>query len=78
MKVYKVRDMVTGLYQRAGSRPTWSKQGKTWKLGPLKTHFQLFAKHSIPVSPMWEVVELELVECDRYPACVYGPEKSKT
>lgn len=67
LKVYKIRDLKTGLFSSGGSYPTWSKNGKIWTtLGKCKSHLSMFksdwgAKLGFP-SPFWEVVEFELVE----------------
>lgn len=71
-KVYKIRDMQTGLYQVSGYHIGWSKDGKLWKtMGPMKTHIKNVMKYS-RVSPdqvsLWEIVEYEIVESGRYSA----------
>jgi len=75
---YRVRDMVTGLYQEGGvnryvlhAEVKWSKKGKTWnKMSELKMHLKLLQESKIPISPLWEVVELESAgkEKECYPA----------
>lgn len=67
MKLYKVRDLSTGLYSNGGNNPTWSKNGKVWRtLGSLKIHIRYHEKYYGWVNPMWEVVELDVVEGERY------------
>lgn len=70
MKLYKLRDMSTGLYSTGGYYPRWTKSGKVWHtIGTLKTHLKNIVRYSkAPVSPLWEVVELHIVESERYPA----------
>lgn len=79
-KKYRVRDMVTGLFQEDGvlkhgmhAEVRWSDKGKSWKtLDDLQQHFKFLKEYNIPVSPLWEVVEVSSAratkELDRYPA----------
>lgn len=79
-KKYRVRDMVTGLFQLDGvlkvphhSEVRWSNKGKTWaSLEDLTGHFKLLKEYNIPVSPLWEVVEVTAGRdpqvLDAYPA----------
>lgn len=67
-KFYKVRDMSTGMWLEGGGR--WGKRGKVWRrLCDLKRVLKwsvLYYEGGL--SPFWEVVELNTVEGDRYPA----------
>lgn len=60
---FKVRDMITGLYQDAkieelAGTPSWSKRGKTWAdIAQLKRHFAVLELFRISMSPLWEVIE---------------------
>lgn len=81
MKFYRLRDMATGLYSTGGHSPRWTKQGKVWRnLGSLKTHLKNISRYSkIPVSPLWEVIELNIVEGEKYPAvAISAGEKQHT
>lgn len=42
--LYKIRHKVTGMWKKAGSRPTWhAKSGKTWLgIGDVKLHLRLY------------------------------------
>lgn len=67
MKFWVVRDLATGLFSRGGKNPRWSKRGKVWSnLGSLKTHIRYHEKYYGWVNPMWEVVELDAIEGERY------------
>jgi hypothetical protein len=80
---YRVRDITTGLYQKSGydkftKETNWSKRGKTWlTLDDLKNHFKLLEENRIPLSPLWEVVEIlpTSKEGDKYPASVFSKKK---
>ncbi len=75
---YRIRDMVTGLYQDTGydkrglhCEAVWSKNGKTWgKLSDLKAHLNLLQEQHVTISPLWQIIETEAskVEKDCYPA----------
>lgn len=75
---YKIRDMVTGLYQDEGCEKsslypaaTWSKKGNIWcKMSDLKLHLNLLQKNYITISPLWQIIEIESVgsENNCYPA----------
>lgn len=67
MKLYKIRDLSTGLYSLGGNNPSWNKVGKVWRnIGSLKVHIRYQEKYYGWVNPMWEVVELDVVEGERY------------
>jgi len=73
MKVFKIRDMVTGLYKLGTTELKWSSKGKTWmSLGALKTHLTHISNHkssgTLNGIALWEIIEYELVEADKYPA----------
>jgi len=41
MRVYKIRDKVSGMYSSGGTCPKWKKDGKTWnKLAHIKAHLK--------------------------------------
>ena len=67
-KFYKIRDMSTGMWLEGGGR--WGKRGKVWRrMGDLKKVLRWSVLcYGEEVSPFWEVVELNVVEGDRYPA----------
>lgn len=75
---YKIRDMVTGLYQdggyaKCGLHPeaVWSEKGKMWgKMSDLKSHLSLLQEQHVTISPLWQIVEFETSgpEKDCYPA----------
>jgi hypothetical protein len=66
--VYKIKDTLTGLYSTGGSKPKWTKKGKTWSA---KNHvtcslsqgfisdskYQKEYKNDIPSS--WVIVTLD-------------------
>ena len=71
MKYYKVRDLVSGSWMEGGTNTaTFSKKGKVWKnTGALRSHLtQLQHCTKQSTSPLWEIVEYDLVESERYPA----------
>lgn len=42
MKVYRVKNLDTGLFSLGGLHPRWGKKGKLWTgEGPIKSHFRL-------------------------------------
>lgn len=44
-KIYKIRDIETGLYSTGGMSPRWTRHGKGWtSLGALKLHLHQFLK----------------------------------
>lgn len=72
MKIYRIRDSVTGLFSKGGSdantsSSNWGKTGKIWKgIGPLRNHLNQFLPggdarvKGIPAT--WEVLEYEVTE----------------
>lgn len=69
LKVYKVRDKDTGLYSSGGSKPKWSKKGKTWgNKGAVTNHLNMFCNSwSEDVKDLpeeWEIVEMIIKEED--------------
>lgn len=85
---YRICDMTTGLYQDDGydkrlfsTEPKWSKRGKTWsKLDDLKTHLKALEEARIIVSPLWEVIESDVVAGTevRYSATVLSTKKKSS
>ena len=75
----KLRDMSTGLFSSGGLYPTWTKKGKIWTLlGSLKRHLTLFtAHHGEQHTILWEVVELNADEGEKYPAATLANRKKK-
>lgn len=75
-KKYKIRDIATGLYQDADfdarvSDVSWSSAGKTWQdVEQLKKHINLLQECRIMISPLWEVIELQGNQEERYPVMV--------
>ena len=61
MTVYKIRDVHTGKFSTGGTFPSFTSTGKTWRLGPLKTHFKL-AHYNRDI----EIVEYEMVQINTY------------
>lgn len=84
---YKIRDMVTGLYQKDKLniyvRPAdvmWSERGKTWKnIESLREHFAMIQDKGVTISPLWEVVEFESAkkEIASYPAAPVASMRAK-
>ena len=75
MKFYKLRDMSNGKYSTGGIDPIWDPKwdedgGKVWmKLDDLKGHLTMWAENNkAPISPFWEVIEMEVTEVQAYPA----------
>lgn len=71
MKLYRLRDMSNGKYSSGESEPSWdAAEGKLWmKLGELKEHLAAWAENNnLPVSPFWEVIEMDVTEAQAYPA----------
>lgn len=78
MKFYKLRDMSTGKYSSGGNNPTWDEDGgKVWmKLGQLKAHLTMWMENNkAPISPFWEVIEMEVTEAQAYPATAIAGKK---
>jgi hypothetical protein len=62
MKIFKIRNLKTGLFSKGGHCPRWSKKGKVWtNIGHVKSHINNIARHVKDIE-YWEVVEYELVE----------------
>jgi hypothetical protein len=60
-KLYKVRDINTGLFSTGGYYPGWTNKGKTWSgVGPLKSHLNFHKKKGKIGN--WEVVVYEVFE----------------
>jgi hypothetical protein len=70
MKFYKLRDMTNGKYSMGGNYPKWNDKGKIWlNIGSLKSHLTTYSKTTKqPISPFWEVIEMEVTEALAYPA----------
>jgi len=71
MKFYKLRDMSNGKYSTGGNEPKWDEDGgKVWmRLKDLKGHLTMWAENNkTPISPFWEVIEMEVTEVQAYPA----------
>lgn len=68
MTYYKIRNRLTGLYSKGGTRPTWSTRGKTWQTqAALGAHLaQMHGRH-LTESASWEVVTFELREVSTEP-----------
>ena len=78
MKFYKLRDMSNGKYSTGGTDPKWDEDGgKVWmKLGDLKGHLTMWAENNkAPISPFWEVIEMEVTEVQAYPAVAIAGKK---
>lgn len=71
MKLYRIKNVSTGLYSLGGGFPKWNKTGKVWKnIGQLKNHFNLYReiqakyKHckesKIELPQEWVIEEYEL------------------
>lgn len=72
IKVFKIRDIETGLFSTGGTSPRWTKRGKSWsQINHVKNHLRQFCwspkdeaghtnykvvKNYIPKN--WEVIEL--------------------
>jgi len=82
MKVYKIRNKITGLYSRGGNPPAWGKTGKTWNaIGHLKNHLNQFTHvyfgHKKDITPEiyadCEVIiydlETKIIETERKDVC---------
>jgi hypothetical protein len=76
MKLYKIRDINTGLFSTGGRYPRWTKTGKTWSCeGHVKAHLTMYSdkeynKKQNTIPENWEVIEITLQESmtDSYPA----------
>jgi len=76
MKVYKLRDTVTGLFSKGGMAPYFDKEGKTWSSrGALKSHLTQLSqgfylhdhtpwhgrgKNLTEIPATWEIIEYVL------------------
>lgn len=79
-RYFAVRDMTTGLWlEKNQYRPTWSPAGAVWRgTGPLRSFFTMLRKCAgVEPSPLWEVVEYELVEVSRVTAAVMATPPKK-
>jgi hypothetical protein len=54
-KLYKIRQISTGLYSTGGGFPVFRKSGKSWEIGPLKSHLRL--------------IQQEMKDFTRYAGC---------
>ena len=81
-KFYKVRNMVDGLWMTNDTfRPVFASKGHLWKsIGTLRSFFTNLKRIShMEISPLWEVVEYDLQEVERYPApAAQTPMRTKT
>jgi len=60
MKMYKIRDIKTGLFSSGGMYPSWSKNGKIWStLGKMSSHLKYFDENKVL---FWEAVEYDAIE----------------
>lgn len=78
MKIYKIRDNVTGKFSSGGQHPYWVTKGKEWRdMGHVKAHLTLYkdflacGRKSHPAGG-WvdiytdaDIVEFELIETAR-------------
>ena len=73
MKLYKIRNINTGMFSTGGINPTYSSKGKIWKqLNHVRTHITLIKDHwnrndySYRINPNYlyeiEIVEFNVVE----------------
>ena len=79
MKIYKIRDLSTGKYSTGGMNPEWEEEGgKVWlSMGALKSHITSISNDGITISPLWEVIEMELTEAAAYPALALVKKKKE-
>jgi hypothetical protein len=80
MKIYKIRDLSTGKYSTGGNLPGWVEDGgKVWlSIGALKSHITgLVNGGTIPISPFWEVIEMEVTEATAYPVLAIAKKKKE-
>lgn len=62
MKLYKIRNE-EGLYSSGGSRPDWTKKGKTWSnIGYIKNHIHQISDRDISIYDNAVIVEIEIKE----------------
>lgn len=71
MKLYRIRNINTGLYSLGGGSPRWNKTGKVWKnIGQLKNHLNIYREiqaryqqrkeSEIQIPQEWVIEEYEL------------------
>lgn len=79
MKFYKLRDLSNGKYSTGGNDPKWDDDGKVWhSLGDLKAHLTMWANNNDrPISPLWEVIEMEITDVQAYPATAIAKREKK-
>lgn len=76
MKVYKIYDMLTGLYKNSGGSESWSKEGNHWKSeSAVKLHLRMLRNEQIKLT--WEVHVFELVVESRHPITLFSKKKKK-
>lgn len=54
LKVFKIKDSVTGLFSTGGMSPNWTKRGKTWnQINHVKTHLRQHCSYKVikPATP---------------------------
>lgn len=65
-KNFRIRNKLTGKYQRAGSWVSWDHKGKTWTTkSSLSNHLRLISRHfgSKYYDPEnWEIVTIEVIK----------------
>ena len=60
-RIYKIRNIETGLYSTGGMFPRWTRAGKTWSgLGPLRSHLGHHTQRTHQDISKWRVVEIEV------------------
>jgi hypothetical protein len=66
MKIYKIRNKVTGEYSKGGGHPYFNKRGKIWKgIGPLKNHINLVKEYRLlSLYKDCEIVIFEVTETE--------------
>lgn len=57
LKVFKIKDSITGLFSTGGCDPSWTKRGKTWNgINHVKTHLRQFCDYkNTPTGTDWRV-----------------------
>ena len=62
-RIFKIRNIDTGLYSTGGMWPRWTRAGKTWSgTGPLRAHLAQHLRRSTQDLAKWRVVEIEVRE----------------
>ena len=62
-RIFKIRNIDTGLYSTGGMWPQWTRAGKTWSgTGPLRAHLAQHLRRSTQDLAKWRVVEIEVRE----------------